>query len=69
MTKTFTTITLGMMAIITAVAISHSTVKAQNPPVNPGEFREPSLVGVWLTQVTRRNCDTGEPIAAQAEFS
>jgi hypothetical protein len=25
---------------------------------------EPSLVGVWLTQVTRRNCDTGEPIAA-----
>ena len=23
---------------------------------------EPSLVGVWLTQVTRRNCDTGEPI-------
>ena len=22
-----------------------------------------SLVGVWLTQVTRRNCDTGEPIA------
>jgi len=20
---------------------------------------EPSLVGVWLTQVTRRNCDTG----------
>ena len=64
MTKTFTSITLGMMAIITAVAISHSTVKAQNPPVNPGGFREPSLVGVWLTQVTRRNCDTGEPIAA-----
>ena len=25
---------------------------------------EPSLVGVWLTEVTRRNCDTGEPIAA-----
>ena len=25
---------------------------------------ERSLVGVWLTQVTRRNCDTGEPIAA-----
>ncbi|MGH9968118.1 MAG: hypothetical protein ACREBG_09850 [Pyrinomonadaceae bacterium] len=23
-----------------------------------------SLVGVWLTQVTRRNCDTGEPIGA-----
>ena len=27
------------------------------------EGHEPSLVGVWLTQVTRRNCDTGEPIA------
>jgi len=25
---------------------------------------EPSLVGVWVTQVTRRNCETGEPIAA-----
>ena len=23
---------------------------------------EPSLVGVWVTQVTRRNCETGEPI-------
>ena len=29
-----------------------------------GEAPERSLVGVWLTQVTRRNCDTGEPIAA-----
>ena len=26
------------------------------------EAPERSLVGVWLTQVTRRNCDTGEPI-------
>src|SRR5437763_5985384 len=26
------------------------------------EGHEPSLVGVWVTQVTRRNCDTGEPI-------
>ncbi|MCM3869196.1 MAG: hypothetical protein ND895_00685 [Pyrinomonadaceae bacterium] len=25
---------------------------------------KPSLVGVWVTQVTRRNCETGEPIAA-----
>ena len=64
MTKTFTAITFGIMAIITAVAISQSTITAQNPPVDPGGFREPSLVGVWLTQVTRRNCDTGEPIAA-----
>jgi hypothetical protein len=28
------------------------------------EAPERSLVGVWFTQVTRRNCDTGEPIAA-----
>ena len=32
------------------------------------EGPERSLVGVWLTQVTRRNCDTGEPIAPQTEF-
>jgi hypothetical protein len=61
--KTFTAITFGIMAIITAVAISQSTITAQNPPVSVG-FREPSLVGVWVTQVTRRNCETGEPIAA-----
>jgi len=29
---------------------------------------EPSLVGVWLTQVTRRNCDTGEPIGATSQI-
>ena len=29
--------------------------------------RRPSLVGVWLTQVTRRNCDTGEPIGATSQ--
>jgi hypothetical protein len=60
--KALTAITFGIMAIITAIVISQST-RAQNPPVSDG-FREPSLVGVWLTQVTRRNCDTGEPIAA-----
>ena len=58
------TITFGIMAIITAGAISQSTIMAQNPPVDPVGFREPSLVGVWVTQVTRRNCETGEPIAA-----
>jgi hypothetical protein len=61
------TITFGIMAIITAVAISQSTIRAQNPPVDPVGFREPSLVGVWLTQVTRRNCDTGEPIGATSQ--
>ena len=28
------------------------------------EGHEPSLVGVWVTHVTRRNCETGEPLAA-----
>jgi hypothetical protein len=28
---------------------------------------EPSLVGVWVTQVTRRNCETGEPIGATSQ--
>jgi hypothetical protein len=60
--KALTAIRFGIMAIITAVAITQST-RGQNPPVSDG-FREPSLVGVWFTQVTRRNCDTGEPIAA-----
>jgi hypothetical protein len=32
------------------------------------EGHEPSLVGVWLTQVTRRNCDTGEPIGATSQI-
>ncbi len=29
------------------------------------EGHKPSLVGVWVTQVTRRNCETGEPIGGQ----
>ena len=69
---TFTAITFGMMAIITAVAISQSTIRAQNPPVEPVgvgiEGHEPSLVGVWVTQVTRRNCETGEPIGATSQI-
>ena len=52
---TVTSITLAIMAIVIAFAMSRSTIRAQNPP-------EPSLVGVWVTQVTRRNCETGEPI-------
>ena len=53
---TLTSITLAIVAIVSAFAMSRSTIKAQNPP-------ERSLVGVWLTEVTRRNCDTGVPIA------
>src|SRR3989475_3782908 len=53
---TFTSITFAIMAIVIAFAMSRSTIRAQNS-------HEPSLVGVWLTEVTRRNCETGEPIA------
>jgi hypothetical protein len=31
------------------------------------EDQERSLVGVWVTQVTRRNCDTGVPIGATTQ--
>jgi hypothetical protein len=53
---TFTSITLAIVAIVTAFVMSRTTIKAQNPP-------QRSLVGVWVTEVTRRNCDTGAPIA------
>jgi len=32
------------------------------------EGHEPSLVGVWVTQVTRRNCETGAPIGATSQI-
>ena len=63
---TFTSITLAIMAIVIAFAMSRSTIRAQEPPVSVSgqtdEGHEPSLVGVWVTHVTRRNCETGEPI-------
>ena len=34
------------------------------------EGHKPSLVGVWVTQVTRRTCETGAPIATnQVQFT
>lgn len=53
---TATSITLALVAIVGAFAMSGSTIRAQDPP-------QRSLVGVWLTEVTRRSCDTGDPIA------
>jgi hypothetical protein len=32
------------------------------------EGHEPSLVGVWVTQVTPRNCETGEPLGATGQI-
>jgi hypothetical protein len=57
---TFTAITFGMMAIITAVAISQSTITAQEPPVHPVRFR---IEGTWDVQVTSVDCTTGVPLS------
>ena len=56
---TFTAFTIGMMAIITAVAISQSTTTAQEPPVKPVTF---GIVGTWDLQVTFVDCTTGVPL-------
>ena len=47
---------LALLVLVGGMQISVMGQSAEAP--------ERSLVGVWLTQVTRRNCDTGEPIAA-----
>ena len=52
------TITLTILAI--AVAISQATVTGQD------QGPDRSLVGVWLVQITPRNCATGEPIPTAA---
>lgn len=44
--KTFTAITFGIMAIITAMAISQSTITAQNPPAQKySDWSEPINLG------------------------
>ncbi|HEX9423800.1 MAG TPA: hypothetical protein VF899_11190 [Pyrinomonadaceae bacterium] len=45
-----------MVAIITAVAISQSTITAQEPPVDPVGA---GIVGTWDLQVTSVDCTTG----------
>ena len=52
----------GIIMTVVILMISVVPVTAQSV-TSQDEGHEPSLVGVWLTQVTRRNCDTGEPIA------
>ena len=56
-------ITLAIVAIVIALLITvggtQISVSGQG-----NEGHEPSLVGVWVTHVTRRNCETGEPLAA-----
>jgi hypothetical protein len=55
---TLTAITFGMMAIIT-MAISQSTITAQQSTVDPVKF---GIEGTWDTQVTFVDCTTGVPL-------
>ena len=50
---------LALLVLVGGMQISVSGQSDKAP--------ERSLVGVWLTQVTRRNCDTGEPIGATSQ--
>ena len=50
---------ISVLALLLAVGGTQISVSGQS-----NEGHEASLVGVWVTQVTRRNCETGEPIAA-----
>lgn len=59
--KTLTAIRYGIMAIVIALAISQTTVTAQD-----GEEQERSIEGVWRVRVTPRNCVTGVPIPTAA---
>ena len=53
----------GIILTVVILMISVVPVIAQSVTAQ-SEAPERSLVGVWVTEVTRRNCDTGEPIAA-----
>ena len=50
------TITLAILASALAVAVSQARVIGQ------GQAPDRSLGGVWLVEITPRNCATGEPI-------
>ena len=57
---TFTAITLGIVAIITAVAISQSTITAQEPTAGHVKF---GIEGTWDMQVTFVDCTNGVPLS------
>ena len=50
------TITLAILAIGIAAAVSQATARGQ------GQAPDRSLVGVWLVEITPRSCVTGDPI-------
>lgn len=60
-----TSITLAIMAIVTAFAMSRSTIRAQEPPVDPAGF---GIVGTWDIQTTMVDCTTGVPLSSGKSF-
>ena len=53
------------LTAIAVVTITASIVSGHNRPSNQSPSSvagEPTLVGVWKTQVRPRNCETGEPL-------
>ena len=56
------------LTVLTAVTITASHASGNNGPGSPAgtlSFQaDPSLVGVWLTRVRPRNCETGEVLPA-----
>jgi hypothetical protein len=56
---TFTSITFAIMAIVIAFAMSRSTIRAQQPPIEP---RGIGIVGTWDLTVTFVDCTTGVPL-------
>jgi hypothetical protein len=66
MSRTFLKSIAGTaLALLVLVGGKQISVSGQSD-----EGHEPSLVGVWATQLTRRNCETGEPIGGgQIQFT
>ena len=62
---TITSITLAIMAIGTAFAMSRSTIKAQNAPRESAAF---GIVGTWDIQTTMVDCTTGVPLSSGKSF-
>ena len=62
-----TLVTFGLTALIAQDEVKPESKSGQVEQMREGNNSQ-SIVGVWLTQVTRRNCVTGEPIAAPSRI-
>lgn len=50
------------------ISVSGQDDKGSGQSGQDDKGHRPSLVGVWVTQVTRRNCQTGDPIGATSQI-